>query len=73
MATEGRVRTGVGVGGWARRRAGCGGRREPGTVVEAGARVRTESGARMVTADTRRKATQEATAGMQEGKMRPGC
>ena len=73
MATEGRVRTGVGEGGWARMRAGCGGSREPGTVVEAGARVRTESGARMVTADTRRKATQEATAGMQEGKMRPGC
>lgn len=65
VATEGRVRTGVGEGGWARMWAGCGGSREPGTVAEAGDRVRTESGARMVTADKRRKATQEATAGMQ--------
>ena len=33
-----------------------------------GDRVRTESGTRMVTADTRWKATQEDTAGMQEGR-----
>lgn len=67
VATEGRVRrVGEGAG------PGCGlDAAEAGSQGRwglRGDRVRTESGSRMVVADTSRKATQEYTAGMQEGR-----